>query len=109
MIGTAVQDFGVQIGSGMIDEAAEKIFDKLSLQIADQARFHQVFIDQCGTPAKVDRYHCQGLIHGKDKVSRAVDSLSVSESFREQLPKHDSHVLNGVMLIHIKITLRCKL
>ena len=54
MVGAAVQHLGVQVGAGVIDEAAEEIFDQFGLQIAHQAHLDQVFVDQRGASAEID-------------------------------------------------------
>ena len=36
MIRASVENLGVEVGSGVVNEAAEEVFDELSLQIADQ-------------------------------------------------------------------------
>ena len=46
-----VEDLRVQIGSGVIDEAAEEVFDQLGLQIADEPSSYPIFVDQRGAAA----------------------------------------------------------
>jgi len=33
----------------------------------------------------------------------AIDALAVAQRLGEQLPQHDSHVLHGVVLIHVEV------
>src|SRR5579875_587122 len=105
MAGAAIEDAGVQVGAGVVDETAEKIFDQLSLQIADQADLYLIFISQRGTAGKVDGDDGQGFIHWHHKIPSAVDAFTVAKGFGEQLAEHDADVFDGVVLVDIEIAI----
>ena len=54
VVGAAVEHLGVQVGAGVVDEAAEEILHQFGLQVAHQAHLHLVLIDQRGTAAQID-------------------------------------------------------
>src|SRR5579864_3592179 len=46
MVGAPVENLGVKIRAGVLDKAAEEVFCQLRLEVADQTRFHAVFVDE---------------------------------------------------------------
>ena len=109
MIRAAVEHLGVQVGAGVIDEAAEEILDQLGLQIADQPHLHPVLVDQRGPAAEIERDHGQRFVHRQHEVAGAIDAPAVAERFGEQLAQHDADVFHGVVLVHIEIAVGVEL
>ena len=103
VIGTAVQNLCVQVGPGVLDESAEEVFEQLGLQIANQADFDQILVDQRRAAAEIDRDYREGFIHGEYEVSGAVDAFAIAESLGEQLADHDAGVFDCVMLVDVEI------
>ena len=73
----------MQVGAGVIHEAAEEIFYQLGLQIADQAHAHQIAINQRRPAAEIERHYRQRFIHGQHEVARAIDAAPVAQRLRE--------------------------
>src|SRR5437016_308473 len=103
MARAAVEHSRVQVGAGVIDEAAEEILHQLGLQIADQTHPHQVLVHQRRTASQIERDHGQGLIHGQHEIAGAVDSAAIAQGLGEQLPQHDADVFHGVVLVHVQV------
>lgn len=55
MIGPAIENLGMKIGSCMVDESVEEIVQELGLEIADEPNFYFVFINKRGAAAEIDR------------------------------------------------------
>src|SRR5579862_9408059 len=68
-----------------------------------------VGIDGRGAAPKVERDHGERLVHRLDKVAGAVDSFAVAKSLGKQLSESDANILDGVMLINVKIARRLQL
>ena len=83
MVGAAVQDFGVEVGSGVVHEAAEEIFGEFRLQVAYQAYFDAILVDESGAAAEIDSYDREGLVHGKHEVAGAVDAFAITQRLGE--------------------------
>src|SRR6185295_5417626 len=62
-----------------------------------------------GPAAQIERHHRQRFIHGEHKISSAVDSAAIAQRFRKQLPEHDPHIFDGMVLVDVEITLRLEL
>ena len=56
-----------------------------------------------GTSSKIHCAEHQALIHRKNAASVAADSLLVSHCFFNGSAKDDSRVLDGVVIVHLKI------
>src|ERR1019366_1495893 len=89
----------MQVGAGVMYEAAEEVLGELSLQVADEAHLDQIFVDQGGASAEIYGDHGEGLVHGQDEVAGPVDALAIAEGFGEQLAQHDADVFHGVVLV----------
>jgi len=103
VIRAAVEHLCVQVGSGMVDESTEKVFDKFGLQIAYEADFDAVLIYESRASAEIDRDDSQRFIHGKHEISGAVDAFAIAKGLGEQLADHNAGVFDGVVLIDIEI------
>src|SRR5262249_4379230 len=103
VIGAAVEHASVEVGAGMIDEAAEEILDQLGLEVAHEADADQVSVDERRAASESYRYHREGLIHRQNEVAGPVDAFAVAEGARETLAEHDAGVLDGVVLVHVEI------
>jgi hypothetical protein len=103
VVGAAIENFGVEVGSGVLDETAEEIFREFRLQIADETSFHSVFVDQGGASAEIDGYDGESFVHGKHEVSGAIDAFAITEGLREELADDDADIFNRVVLVDIEI------
>ena len=99
----AVQNFRVQVGFGVGDEAGEEILDKLGLQIADQSYFYPILINQRGSAAEIDRGNGQRFIHRHHEIPGAQDAFLVAQGFVEKLAEDDACVFDRMMLVDIQI------
>src|ERR1035441_2842862 len=93
----------MQVGAGVMYEAAEEILSELGLQVADEVHLDQIFVDQEGASAEIDGDHGEGLVHRHDEVAGAVDAFAIAEGFGEQLAEHDADVFHGVVLVDVEI------
>ena len=80
VIRSAVHYLRVQISSGVIDEAAEEIFEQFSLQIADVNHVNLLIVDQRRPAAEIDRDNGKRFVHGLHKITSAVNAAAVAES-----------------------------
>ena len=103
------RDLGVEVGAGMVDEAAEEILHQFGLQIAHQPHAHQILVHQRGPAAEIERHHGQRFIHGQHEIAGAIDAAPVAQRFGEQLAQHDAHVFDGVVLIDVEVAIGIEL
>ena len=92
-----------RLAPAWVAKPSKKSSTSSALQIADQARLHQVLVDQGGAAAEIDGDHGQRLVHRQHEVAGAVDALAVAERLREELAEHDADVFDGVVLIDVEI------
>src|SRR2546428_10918809 len=93
----------MQVGARVVDEAGEEILDQLGLEVPDQAHADEIFVDQRGTAAQIDRDDGQRFVHGEDEVAGAIDAAAVAKSLREELAEDDTDIFDGVMLVDVEV------
>ncbi len=93
----------------MMDEAAEEVFQQFRLQIADEADFDQVLIDQRGAAAEIDRDYGERFIHGEYEITGAVNAFAVAQRLGKQLADYYARIFDCVVLIDVEIALRIDL
>jgi hypothetical protein len=93
----------VQVGTGVMNESAEEIFEQFGLQIADEADFDPVLIYKGWTSSEINRDHCQRFIHRQYKIPGSVDAFAIAEGLGKQLADHNADVFHGVVLIDVEI------
>src|SRR5579863_3298365 len=62
-----------------------------------------------GAPAKIHGGHSHRFVHRHQEISRAQDAAFAAQSFVEELTKHNTHILYGMVLVDIKIAASLKL
>jgi hypothetical protein len=103
VIGAAVENFCVEVRSRVVDEAVEEVCHEFGLEVAYEANFDQIFIDQGWTATQVYGYYSQGFVHRHDEVSGAVDSFAVTQGFGKELAYDYANILHGVVLVYVQI------
>ena len=109
MARAAPNQFQVQVRAGARGKSLEKIFDELRLEVTDAPGADRRFHHQVRPPAEVYGGHRQGLIHGHDEISGAVDAAFRAQRLEERLAEGDPDVFYGVVLVHIQIAARSEL
>ena len=98
-----MHDFQVNIGPGVLSKALEKVGQQFHEQVAHLFGPDAVFVNQGGATSEIDRGYGQGLIHGQNKISGAVDADPISESRSQELPQNNADIFHCVMLIDVEI------
>src|SRR5687767_4018810 len=106
MTGSAVQDDDVNVRAGCGGKPLEEIRDQLTLQIADTLDLELQIDHRMWPPAEIDRRHTKRFVHRHDEVAGAIDALAVAERLQRRFTERNAHVLNGVMLIDVEISIR---
>jgi hypothetical protein len=104
MIGTAVENPGVQVRARVVHEAVKEIGHEFGLQIAYQTNLDAVFVYQRGPSSEIHRNDRERFIHRKHEIAGAVNAFPIAQRFGEKLAYDDTYILHGVMLIDVKIS-----
>src|SRR5271155_3517070 len=99
----------MDIGASASGKALKEIFNKLRLQIADQARLHFCVDHRCDAAAQVDGRDAERFIHRHQKISGSHDALLIAEGAVEGLAERNAYVLDCVVLVHVQITVACEI
>ena len=93
----------MKVGSGVVYEAIEEIRNQFGLKIADEARFHAVFVRKRGASPEVDGDDRERFVHREHEITGAIDSFAIAQSFGEELTDYNAGVFDGVVLIDVEI------
>jgi hypothetical protein len=104
VVGAPVHGLYVHVGACAARKAFKEIRHQLGLQIADQPGAHFGFHGEGGPAAQVDGCNGQGLVHGHQKVTGAQNAALVAQRAVEGLAQRNAHVLDGVVLVHVQVT-----
>src|SRR5262245_48862560 len=59
-----------------------------------------------GASTEIDRDDCERFVHRHDEVPRAVDASLSTQRLRDRLAERDADVFDGVVLVHVEISIR---
>ena len=85
MARASVEHLEVDVGPGPLGEAVEEVVDQLGLEVADPPDPKTKVHDRMHPAAQIDRRDSQGLIHGQETPSIAVNAFLVPQSLRQSL------------------------
>ncbi len=104
MIRASVHHFDMNVGSGVMGEAAEEILKQFRLQIADQHDGDGLIVHQKRPTAEIHCGHGERFVHRLQEVAGAIDTAAVTKSLREQIAQDNAGVFYGMVLVDIKIS-----
>lgn len=105
MVIIAIEEFHVQVHTGVFAEALEEVFEHASFDSACGCSRELHVPHKADAVAKVDAHAAQSFVH-RDKVKTITfDALLVAEAFHESLAKHDGDVFHAVVHIDFGIAL----
>src|ERR1700689_5175593 len=78
VIRAPVEDFGVQVCSGVMEEASEEGFNQLGLQIAYEPDFDAILIYERRASAEIDRNYGKRFIHRQHEITGSIDAFAIS-------------------------------
>ena len=103
VVGAAIQNPSVDIGSGSTSEAFEEVRNEFGLQVPNEAHPH-FCIDHGRTPAaEVDCGEPESFVHGHKEISRTQNAPFAAEGLIKCLAEHDSDILYSMVLVDIQV------
>ena len=105
MIIAPVDQFQMQVHGCGIGDSIEKLPNHLCVKCSDFLHSKRDVTDKVWSSAKVYRAHHQGFIHGEKGTSVTADSFFISCCLQNSLPQNDPGILDGMMAIHVKVSL----
>ena len=105
MVIIAIEEFHVQVHTGVFAEALEEMFEHASFDSACGCSRELHVPHKADTVAKVDAHAAQSFVH-RDKIKTITfDAFLVAEAFYESLAKHNGDVFHAVVHIDFGIAL----
>ena len=96
----------MQVHTCRVGNRVEELSRCLHVHLAQTVYRRVDIVNEVRTAGKVDGALHKGLIHRQQEEAVAGDARLVAERLADCLADHDTHVLHGVMRIHIEIALR---
>ena len=101
----AVEHFEVEVGSGVVGESAQELFEQRVWKMVLRDGCWGAEVDE-GATAEIDDGAGESFVHGDVSVSVSRDAFSVAEGFGEGLSEGDSGVFDGVVKVDFDIAVR---
>ena len=98
----AVEHFEVEVGSGVVGESAQELFEQRVWKMVLRDGCWGAEVDE-GATAEIDDGAGKCFVHGNVSVSVSSDAFSVAEGFGEGLSEGNSGVFDGVMKVDFDI------
>ena len=96
----------MQRQSCLHSHSAEKFLRHLGI-INAQLHLRNISVkNEIGAAAEIQAHLHQRLVHRQKAVAVAVNACLIANGLLERLSQHDAAILNSVMAVHIKVTLR---
>ena len=106
---SAVNQFQVNVRRSGLRERAEEILHQLGLEIAYMRCRDFEIAHAIRAAGKIERRGRETIVHRHQKIAGAQNPALRSERLFHGLAERDSHVFNGVVLIHVEVAARRKL
>ena len=103
MAGAAIEHAGMHAGARASRKAIKEIVNQFGLQIADQAGANFGVHGRGGTAAKIYRCQAESFIHRHHEIAGAQNPALGAQRLVEELAQHNADILDGVVLIDIKV------
>ena len=93
----------MQVGPRVLRKGYEKIGKQLDCQVTNFAHANSIFVNCQSAASQIYRSHCQGFVHRHYEITGAVNADSFAQRAIEQLSQNNTHVFDGVVLIHVQV------
>ena len=102
LVGALSLDVEVHLGS--IANGLEEVHEHLSGHFANLLAMELSIPDEPGAPTEVECHLTQTVVH-RQAVAIALYATLVAESLQQTLAKHYARILDGVVLVNLKVAL----
>src|SRR5215469_13161826 len=95
----------MQVHAGLVRQRFHKIMHQHGLKIADALLLDGDIVGQIDAPAYVNHCGAQRLIQRYRCLAESADTRTLTQRLPESASEHDSDVLNGMVVINMKVAL----
>ena len=102
----AIEIFNVQAHTAIASERLEKLFEQLSVHVANLVAIEADIPDEIGSLTKIDSGPAQRLVHWQIGVAVAGNTSKITERLFDRLANDNASIFNSMVTINVQITVR---